>query len=167
MTFKKKYDEIKKVIIYELICFTTNQRYIGSTYNFLRRKKEHKNYKKNVCQSKNIIKNNNYQFNIIEEFYCKYELSTLLKEQYYLDNLENINKKRALRLTNKKKIYQKQYINNNKNKVSKYFKEYYLKNQNKFLQKYICVCGVKLCNGNKARHNKTKYHLDYLRKNTI
>ena len=205
MTLRPKYDEIKKVIIYEILCLTTGERYIGSTINYISRKINHKLIK-NETESKNIIKNNNYKFNILEEFYCNYELSKLLKEQYYLDNLENINKNRALSLSNTKKKYYRDYIKiwrknrtqdekekikeygrnyvkiyyqKNKERIkeisNKYHKNNYQKNKIIILQrnkkwssvKYTCECGKSIRRDSKGKHNKTKYHLDYLRKNTI
>jgi len=178
MTLRPKYDEIKKVIIYEILCLTTGERYIGSTTNFLKRKSLHKK-NNNDCESKNIIKNNNYKFNILEEFNCNYKLSKALKEQYYLDNLENINKNRALQLSHIKKKYDRDYKKNynkkwyikNKNKIKLYTKKYEEENKEKIKEKkckkYKCDCGTILSKNNKSRHNKTKKHLDYLRKNTI
>ena len=167
MTLRQKYTEIKKATIYEIICLTTGQRYIGSTIDYKNRKSKHKN-KKNKTESKNITKNNNYKFNILEEFYCNYELSKLLKEQYYLDNLVNINKQRAL---NKIKNYTKEYYKINKNKIKLSTKKYEEENKQKIKQnkrkKYKCDCGKIISKGYKTQHNKSKFHLDYLRKNTI
>ena len=156
MTLRQKYHKNRKVTIYEIVCLTSSQRYIGSTINYYKRKGQHKS-NRNDCESKNIIKNNNYKFNILEEFYCNYELSKLLKEQYYLDNLENINLQKALTLTKKKKSERR--------------KDYRKKNdiniKLKYKQKYECICGANVVINGKQRHFRSKKHLDYLRKNTI
>ena len=205
MTLRQKYHKNRKVTIYEIVCLTTSQRYIGSTIDYKSRKNNHKIIK-NETESKNIIKNNNYKINILEEFYCNYELSRLLKEQYYLDNLENINKNRALSLLNAKRKYNREYLKiwrknrtkeqnekikeygrnyvkiyyqKNKERIkeisNKYHKDNYQKNKISILQrnkkwssvKYTCECGKSIRRDSKGKHNKTKYHLDYLRKNTI
>ena len=167
MTLRQKYTEIKKATIYEIICLTTGQRYIGSTIDYKSRKNNHKSNKR--TESKNIIKNNNYKINILEEFYCNYELSRLLKEQYYLDNLENINKNKAFIISKKK--WNIEYYKINKNKIKLYTKKYEEENKQKIKErkckKYKCDCGKILSKSNKSQHNKSKYHLDYLRKNII
>ena len=180
MTLRQKYHKNRKVTIYETVCLTTGQRYIGSTTDYTTRKSRHKK-NNNDCESKNIIKNNNYKFNILEEFNCNFELSKLLKEQYYLDNLENINKNRALQLSNTKKKYDRDYMkiwrkNRTQEEKEKYKKVRNIndrKNKIKINQqhqkwasvKYTCDCGKSIRRDSKVKHNKSKYHLHYLRNN--
>jgi hypothetical protein len=54
----------------------------------------------------------------------------------------------------------------------KYFmKKYYNKNRESILaykkQKYNCDCGSYICIGDKAKHNKTKKHIDFIKSTEI
>jgi len=165
MTLKKVYNKIRTAIIYEIVCLTTGERYIGSSVKTLKRRIENHEYNtfrniKNKCISKKILLRKNYKSNVIETFETRFLLPILLKEQYYIDTLSNINKKRALDLykKNKKKRDKEEskersrnYRNNNQEKI----KEFKLKNFN-------CVCGSICKLSLKARHLQTNKHKKYL-----
>ena len=142
MTLRKKYSKIRKCVIYEIVCNITGERYIGSTIS-RSRKTNHKGIY-NSTSSKQIISRKNYQYNKLEIFYCRYELSLLLKEQYYLDNLSNINQQRAITLKKHRKIEQ---ANSRKRNMS---------------IKYLCKCGRKVRKDSKWRHEKSKIHKKYI-----
>ena len=79
------------MIIYEIVCNISGERYIGSTSQKLnRRMSAHRDKRKNVCKSKQIIIREDYQVNILEEGDFGKE-----REQYYMDSLPNINNRRA------------------------------------------------------------------------
>tara|TARA_Y100000593_G_scaffold92631_1_gene184913 strand:+ start:145 stop:576 length:432 start_codon:yes stop_codon:yes gene_type:complete len=108
------------VYIYKLVDNTNNNIYIGSTKDFIKRISHHKIIKD--CSSTIILNNNNYNFIILEE--CdeniRYE-----REQYYIDNMDNvINKRDAVH--NRKKYYQK-----NKEKYNELAREYKKNNKEK------------------------------------
>ena len=175
MTLRKKYSKIRKCVIYEIVCNITGERYIGSTLNYSDRKYKHKIDidSKKKCESGTIIKRGNFNFNKLETFYCLYELSKLLKEQYYLDNLNNINKQRAFTLikrykyrnTNQKKYareHNKIDYERHKDKrklTKKIWRETNKKKiKEKVTKKYTCKCGREVRSDSKWRHEKTKIH---------
>ena len=140
MTLRKVYETVRKVIIYEIVCNITGQRYIGSTIRSLdERMSKHRN--KLNCESKIIINRGNYTKNELESFNTRFELAGLLKEQYYMDNIENINKRRA-------------FINFEKYKKAT--------NSRRPKQSIKCPCGGKYKYVNKSRHLKSIKHRRYI-----
>ena len=131
--------------IYKLTCNTTGIIYIGSTTTTLNtRLIEHKahyqtylNGKRNFLTSFEIIQGNNYQIELIEDYECSTKEELLLRERYYIDNTECVNKVipgRTLQeyYSDNKEVYiesRKKYNENNKERMSKYQKEYHLKNK--------------------------------------
>jgi hypothetical protein len=145
MTLRKVYETVRKVIIYEIVCNITSQRYIGSTtYSLAERIRKHKIGLD--CNSKIIINRGDYTKTELESFYTKFELAQLLKEQYWMDNTENINIQRAY--TSKKL---KRNIDNIKTKI-KYSK----------MISINCPCGGKYKTHNICRHFKSKIHMRYI-----
>ena len=79
--------------IYGLKCNITNMLYIGSTKNTIKERfKQHKTGNTS-CVSKKIINNNDYIIYVIEE--CE-ENMRYEREQYWIDNTDNINIRRAI-----------------------------------------------------------------------
>ena len=181
---RKKYNKLRKCVIYEIVCNITGERYIGSTNNYSNRKYRHKKdiTTKKKCVSSIIILRGNYRFNKLEEITIRFELSLLLKEQYYLDNLENINKKRALTINwiifrkvqnkwlenniKKHKSNGKLWYESNKEKLKIKRKLYRNNNKEQIKEKastkYVCECGKKVRNDSKWRHEKTIIHKKYI-----
>jgi hypothetical protein len=99
--------------------------YIGSTADFDSRVLYHKS-KSNGCNSRLLLKP------ILDEIIDTREYilikSLRLVEQFYLDNINNINSRRAY--TNKKK-YQKKYYEENKKKILEYQKQWRKRNPEK------------------------------------
>lgn len=141
--------------------------------------------KAHMCKSFDILKNDDYSYNIVEEVECetKYELHN--RERYYIENNECVNKYIPNRTDaeyyedNKEKIkkyygdkkdkykeYHKEYNKKNKEQLSKQKKEYYKNNKNIILEKVTCECGCNVRRGGLARHKKTKKHNDLLNKTT-
>ena len=81
------------MIIYEIVCNITGERYIGSTKQKLnKRMTSHRDKKRKCkCSSKQIINRGDYQVNILEEG----DFNKDEREQYYMDSLPNINQRRA------------------------------------------------------------------------
>lgn len=118
------------MIIYEIVCNITGERYIGSTKNTLEtRMRQHKRTndpsRKSYCSSKKIIDRGDYQVNILEKTLFGKE-----REQYYLDTLPNINRQRANghKIRDRKPYmteYNKRYIKENKEKIGLQQKKIY------------------------------------------
>ena len=78
------------ISIYKIVDNTNGNIYVGSTQQLLKyRKKQHES-KYNPCRSREIIKNNDYYFELIEE--CE-EDKRNEREQYWIDKYDCVNKK--------------------------------------------------------------------------
>jgi len=144
-------------IIYKLCCkdVTITDIYVGSTTNFIQRKRAHKN----SCFNEN---NKKYNFNVyrfirehggwcnwsmvqIENYNCENKRELETRERYWFEELKaKLNSKfpsrtrKEYRENNKKIIKEKkrEYNENNKEIVQEYSKEYYEKNKGKAKEYY-------------------------------
>jgi hypothetical protein len=155
-----------KTQIYKIVCNDPNidSFYIGSTTNWTRRKQSHKNRcndvndKKNNLQIYQIMRENggfeNFNMILVEDYPCANKRESEKREQYWKDTLKpNMNKINAfsMEITDK----------NN----PEYFKERYQKYKEKYpnlgKEKYTCkYCNIELSSSHKARHEKTKNHIN-------
>lgn len=154
--------DFSKTVIYHFVCKDEMVKcsYVGSTTNFNKRKCQHKT----VSQNKNskdhhlklyqTIRDNggwdNWIMKPLEEFACENKIQQVIREQYWIDNLKpEMNCKVAyqpLEIVERMKVY---YENNS----------VHIKEQRKV--KYTCVCGSTCCINAKARHERSKKHLDF------
>ena len=131
--------------IYELVDLTTNNKYYGSTVQDLKmRKSGHvKKYKGYLNNKKNfyttsfeIIKNNNYEIYLVENFPCNSKSELEAREGYYIRNNKCVNKyipgiiDKKEYMKNYNKLYKikekgKQYRIDNKEKIKEYKKQLY------------------------------------------
>ena len=174
-------------LIYKIHCNITNEDYYGSTKNLNHRMSVHKcntekEKAKRQCVSKQIINRGDYTVSVLEtiEVDAKREAFQLerhyiennpcinigtpiktkqeieeRKAQYQIDNKESINKKRAeYRKTNAKELADKES------------KRYYANrdeiNRKRREAKYMCECGRQYGINHRARHFKSKHHVNYL-----
>ena len=141
-------------ITYCIVCNITGEKYYGSTINSLeKRLREHK-CKSNSCCSKQIILRGDYDIYPLHEY--ETELEAKMKEKWYVDNKECINKQRVYLTEEERKQYRKeryenikyskeyrenkkknkkQYRENNKEKIKEYQKEYRENNKEKLKKK--------------------------------
>ncbi len=111
-------EDYSKGKIYKVIDNTNNNIYIGSTVEPLnKRLNGHKN---SSCSSKKIIKNGDYKIELIENYKCNNKLELRKREQYWIEKINCINERNA-------------YIDVKKYQ-SKYYKNYYKINKNKYKQ---------------------------------
>ena len=90
---------------------------------------------------------------LIENYPCENKLELLQRERYWTNQIDCINKykNQGQLLKLGRKEYSKQYHENNKHKTK-------AKNS----QKYSCECGSVFRYGEKARHQKSKKHQDFI-----
>ena len=89
-----------KGIIYKIICNITNEIYFGSTINTLNRRmilhkskcKSYNNGKYHFITSFNIINRGNYSYLLIENVECETKRELEIRERFYIENNECINK---------------------------------------------------------------------------
>ena len=108
--------------IYKIVDYTNNNVYIGSTKQTLTRRLQGHRDKKN-CASQKILKNNNYQIIEIEKTDKE---NRYIREQYWMDNINCINKKRALLTPEQRKVQKRQNkLNEDREKTNERKKELY------------------------------------------
>jgi len=161
-----------KGVIYRIYDNTNGNIYYGSTIQSLsnRMASHRSNYKKWIkgdkrtsCKSFEIIKNGDYDYNIVEEIECenKYELHN--RERYYIENNECVNK---LIPNRTKKEYNKQYREDNKDKIKDNKKQYYENNKDKIKEKqYYEDNKDKILEKKKNYHKNNKDKINEKKKN--
>lgn len=159
-----KYEKSK---LYKLVSYQTNQIYVGSTTQpyLCQRLSQHNNDYKGYLSGKRkyitsfeIIKFNDCEIILLEDFPCETKEQLLARERYYIDTLDCVNKIRPgrsikeWRIDNKDKIIEKQkeYNKSNKDKIAT--------RENK---KHACICGGKYTHVHKARHLRSARHQQY------
>lgn len=140
--------------IYKIINNETNEIYIGSTVLSLKKRFDKHKYsykyylkgKYNYTTSFELFKNDglkNCKIEMIELYPCENKKELEKKEGEYIKLNKTVNKNIVGRT---KKESKKIYRENNKEKIN---------------QKNICYCGGQYINNNKARHLKSKKHINY------
>ena len=175
---REKLDNTK---IYQIVDNTNNNIYIGSTCKSLKKRlSEHKcGYRRflkglfNNVKSFDIIKNNNYKIELLEDCDIKTKQELLARERFFIQNNNCVNKCIPGRNDKGYQQYQKDYYIDNKDKAKNKAKEYYETNKEKLKEyretnkdkaneKFDCECGGKYTNCGKSQHLKTTKHLNYL-----
>ena len=190
VTTKNDLDNAK---IYKIVDNTNSNVYIGSTCRTLKarlanHKYDYQRFLKGVyynTRSFEIIKNNDYAIELLEDCQVKTKSELFARERYFIENTECVNKyipgrtyeeyyidnkesKKAYYINNKERIkeYTKVHYIANKEKIKEYTKARYIANKEKIKeqqkQKIECDCGGKYTNANKTCHIKTAKHQKYL-----
>ena len=152
--------------IYRILDNTNGNVYYGSTTQEINKRLIHHktNYiryldgKYGYTTSFGIIKNNDYNFELVEEKYLETKRDLHERERYYIENFDCVNKnvpcrtnkewrndnkekvkdyKTDYHIKNKEKIKKRdaEYNANNKEEISKQKAEYYIKNKEEILEK--------------------------------
>ena len=147
-------------VIYALYHKDLPKFYIGSSINIKHRIYQHIDSVKNKCESKEIVKLENWQYLIIERYPCNNRQELCMREQYYIDL--NINK-----VVNKRKAYStaeelaQQNLDNSK--------AYYHKNKSTVIQKQVdrgmfyCECKLSVQMRVHTRHLRSLEHKDRMK----
>ena len=139
INLKNKLDTAK---IYKIVDNSNDNIYIGSTCDSLAQrlsehKYDYKRYLKGIFHnitSFEIIKNNDYKIELLEDCNIKTKQGLIERERYYVENNVCVNKYIPGRT-------QKEYNDINREKIKIYQNE-----------KFECECGGKFTYANKARH---------------
>jgi len=159
-------NKLDKAKIYKIIDNTNDNVYIGSTCCSLKRRLSvHKSLYKmflkglyNNVRSFDIIKNDDYKIELLEDCNIKTKHELLVRERFYIENNNCLNKCipgrsiKEWRIDNKD--YHKQYRIDNKDKLDIQTNE-----------KFDCECGGKFTRRNKARHIKSTRHQKFIKSN--
>lgn len=143
--------------------------YLGSTTDFHKREITHRHdYIKHPTRKvyKMIYENGGiekFNFIKIKEFPCKNKKEALEEEQRLIVEYEAT--MNSCSATSGCETL-KEYYQVNKEKIKEKTKAYQEANKDKINEKYrekiICECGIQYSYGDKARHFKSKRHIDYL-----
>jgi len=155
--------DYSKAKIYKLVDNTSDKCYIGSTCEptLARRLAGHvKDYrsflngKHNKVTSFEIIKNGNYDIQLIEGFPCETKDQLHAREGHWIQQTECVNKIVVGRT-------RKQHYEQNKEILNRKGREYKELNKDKLYEKFVCQCGGHYIHKNISTHKKTKIHKQY------
>ena len=164
-------EKLDKGKIYQIVDKTNDNKYIGSTCGTLKKrlskhKSDYNRFLKGLggnVKSFDIIKNNDYVIELLEDCQVKSKSGLFARERFYIENNNCLNKCIPGR------TYKEYYIDNKekyKENRKEYCKEYYDNNKEKFdeqkKEKFECDCGGRYSHTNKARHINSKKHQKYL-----
>ena len=169
LKYIKLRSKLDKGKIYQIVDNTNNNKYIGSTcktlkYRLSKHECDYKRFLKGIFNnvtSFDIIKNNNYKIELLEDCNIKTKQELLERERFYIENNECVNK--LIPYGKGTQQYQKDYYIHNKEKIKQNDKEYREANKDKFKEKFICVCGGNYIHKHKSTHQKTSKHQNYLK----
>lgn len=152
--------------------------YIGSTVNALSKRISQHRASTNRARSNVFQQCGKMEIYLIENFPCNTRDELIARERYHIENTDCINKQIPGRT---KKEYNKIYNEEHKEQISEYHKIYrednkeYInevskiyreKNKEIIAQKQKemceCECGRSYTRHHKARHEKSKHHLNYI-----
>jgi hypothetical protein len=156
--------------IYEIICWTTGRRYVGKTTRT--KKKRLQDHESNFRTGKNhtysvfqVLEHGNYDIYELEKVEDEDKLSD--RELYYIQHIDCVNTYDG---TFDMTEYMKKRHEANREVRLKKMKEYHEANREKILEKakekITCECGSIFRKSDKARHEKTKIHLNFLKNNS-
>ena len=151
------------MLIYKIKCLTTDDFYIGSTNNFIRRRYEHRtSYNCNVKNSCDKLYDfmrlngglDNFEFSIVEE---NISINKKIIEQKYINELKpSLNAIKAYATKEDNRLSSCKQTAKFRLKHPDLIKEYQIEYRKK---EYECECGktIKVCR--KSSHVKTKNHI--------
>ena len=152
--------------IYKIECNVTGKAYIGSTCEPILARRlaghvgDYKRYLKGAypyVSSIDVLQNGNYDIVLIESYPCNSKDELHARETYHTNNIDCVNKIKSQGIYNElgkleyDKQYQKQYREKNIDIIHA-----------KKNEKHECICGNCYTHTNKAHHEKTKKHQQYL-----
>tara|TARA_R110002126_G_C10133603_1_gene469804 strand:+ start:77 stop:556 length:480 start_codon:yes stop_codon:yes gene_type:complete len=150
--------------IYKIISNNTDKVYYGSTVSLLCRRKAQHNYdfknNLNFLSCREIINNEHWDLVLVEDYPCEKKEQLLMRERYYIENNDCINKTNPIISKEERKIYENKYNKKNREKQKAKQHIYYPKRN----EKITCECGSVISRTHKSRHLKSLKHNDYLNK---
>jgi hypothetical protein len=172
---EQKGRDYSKGLIYKLQHNTINDLvYIGSTINFTRRKHCHKSSCNN--ENDNTLKYTTMRANggwdsfrmvVVKLYPCNSKRELDVEEERYRVELQASLNSNRCHITDEEivkyqKKYQKNHYEANREAILENQKKYNEANKDKLNEKFKCDCGGKFTLQNKAIHEKTKKHKQFL-----
>ena len=148
--------------------------YPCKVYKFIRSNGGMENFKFKILEEPDVITSR--QLHDRERHYVdklkptlNKQLPNRTKKQFYIDNKKVYIERSKQRYIDNKKVYierSKQRYIDNKKAYNERNKQRYIDNRDRIIeqkkQKVICCCGRSYTKSVKARHNKTKFHINYI-----
>lgn len=141
--------------IYKIVCNDTGLTYIGSTTTELNRRLSHHKNDLN-CSSKEIIQNNNYHIELIEDVNATCKLELLKRERYWIENIDCVNKIIPTRTKDELNMYKKQWYENDKERINKYKKQWYQQHKERIKEQYYQQNREQILERNRLRYQQKK-----------
>ena len=138
-----------------------NKVYYGSTCNTLVKRLYIHKAIFNTCSSSVLFPG--AKIVLVEKFPCNDKMELHKRERYYIENNECVNKAIPGRYDKGRQQYQKDYYNDNKEKLKVSAKTNREVNKNKLNESFECECGGKYIYTHKSTHIKTSKHQKYLK----
>ena len=120
--------DYSKSKVYNIVCNITGQTYYGSTVQKISQRMNGHRNKVSKCLSKPIIERGDYHYGLVEDYKCDNLEQLLMRERYYIDNNDCVNKNVPGRT--KKERYEA-----NKDKISEQKKVFYEANKDKISER--------------------------------
>jgi len=197
---ERKVKDFSKGMIYRIVCNITGDVYIGSSAQTCAQRlskhvDKYKQWKKDNAKvyysSFIIIARNDYKIILVESYPCKNNDELFSREQFWMEQTECVNKKRAHNTPYQNQEYDKQYNKDNAERISECMKKRYIANKDTILlqtaewkknnkehikqyyqnnaerisernkQVITCECGSEVTQCNKLRHNKSQKHINF------
>ena len=149
--------------IYKIISNNTDKVYYGSTVSLLSRRKAQHNYdfKNNVnfLSCREIMDNEHWDLVLVEDYPCERKEQLLMRERFYIENNDCINKANPITTKEERINYCKDWRDKNKEERKKNQHIYYAKRK----EKITCECGSVISRIHKSRHLKSLKHKEFIK----
>ena len=116
--------DYSKSKIYHIVCNITGDTYYGSTVQKISQRMTTHRKKDNICCSKPIIERGDYHYGLVEDYKCDNLEQLLMRERYYVDNNDCVNKRSPITSKEEKTAYQKIWHEEHKEEVAAQKKVY-------------------------------------------
>ena len=115
--------------IYNIVCNITGETYYGSTVQKISVRMGTHRKKDNICCSKQIIERGDYHYGLVEDYKCDNLEQLLMRERYYIDNNDCVNKVIPIRTKEELAAYYKVWREENREELLAKKKVYYEENK--------------------------------------
>jgi len=137
-----------------------DQVYVGSTKNSLEKRIQVHTRNINKCSSRQLIDLGNFKISLIEEVS---DQDRYIREQYWIDQLDCVNKNKAFTTEEDIKEYFKQYREDHKEDIKQYREEHKEELLEELKDKrcknsFTCECGKVLQEQSRSYHMNSKLH---------
>ena len=110
--------------IYHIVCNITGDTYYGSTVQKISQRMNCHRNKVSKCLSKPIIERGDYHYGLVEDYKCDNLEQLLMRERYYIDNNNCVNKNSPIRTKEEKIAYYEEHKEEIAAKNKAYYEEH-------------------------------------------